>query len=91
LSNEYKIAETGSFRKKIQGMEYRKVYNKIKLLIYPQLKSNPHFSPQIKILKGDFKNIYRYRIADYRLFYVIDDEKKVVVILGFHHRKDAYK
>lgn len=91
MLNEYKIAEAGFFRKKIQRIEYRKLYKKIKLLIYPQLRANPHFSPQIKKLKGDFKNIYRYRIADYRLFYVIDDEKKVVVILEFHHRKDAYK
>ena len=91
MLNEFIVAETSSFRKKIQRKEYRKVYEKIKLLIYPQLRINPHFGPQIKKLKGEFKNIYRYRIAEYRLFYIIDEKKKIVFILEFHHRKDAYK
>jgi mRNA interferase RelE/StbE len=89
--NEYKVAETSSFRKKIQKQEYRKIYKKIKLLIYPQLRANPYFGPQIKKLKGELKNIHRYRIAEYRLFYIIDEKTKIVFILEFHHRKDAYK
>lgn len=91
LLNEYKVAETSSFIKKIQRKEYRKMHEKIKLLIYPQLRANPYFGPQIKKLKGELKNIYRYRIAEYRLFYIIDEKRKMVFILEFHHRKDAYK
>lgn len=91
LLNEYKVAETSSFIKKIQRKEYRKMHEKIKLLIYPQLRANPYFGPQIKKLKGELKNIYRYRIVEYRLFYIIDEKRKMVFILEFHHRKDAYK
>jgi len=91
LLNEYRVAETGFFEKKIQRKEYRKVYAKIKLLIYPQLRANPYFGPQVKKLKGELKNVYRYRIADYRLFYIIDEKRKIVFILEFHHRKDAYR
>jgi mRNA interferase RelE/StbE len=89
--NEYKIAETISFRKKIQEKEYRKIYEKIKLHIYPQLRANPYFGPLIRKLKGALKNIYRYRVAEYRLFYIIDEKERIVFILEFHHRKDAYK
>lgn len=91
LSNEYRIAETATFQKTIQRREYKKIYSKIKSFIYPQLRVNPHFGQNIRKLKGECKNIYRYRIADYRLFYLIDEEKKLVFILDFHHRKDAYK
>jgi len=91
LPNEYKIAETKTFLKTIKKPEYREVYPKIKSIIYPQLRSNPRFSRNIKKLKGEFKNIHRYRIMDYRLFYIIDEEKKIVFVIDFHHRKDAYK
>jgi mRNA interferase RelE/StbE len=42
-------------------------------------------------LKGELSSIYRYRIGDYRLFYTIDFDKKLVFILDITHRKDAYR
>ena len=32
-----------------------------------------------KKLKGDFKGYYRYRIGNYRLFYLIEKKKKLVI------------
>jgi mRNA interferase RelE/StbE len=55
------------------------------------LRNSPFFGPNIKRLKGEFKSIYRYRIGNYRLFYTLDFEKKVVFILDITHRKDAYR
>jgi len=91
LSNEYRIAETKSFLKSIKKPEYSEIYSKIKSIIYSQLKNNPHYGHNIKKLKGEFQNIYRYRISDYRLFYINDDKKKVVFVVDLHHRKEAYK
>lgn len=91
MSSEYKLAETHTFQKIIRENKYSRIHEKLKSRIYPQLRKNPHFGPQIKKLKGELQRIYRYRIADYRLFYVIDEEKKTVFILDFHHRKDAYR
>lgn len=42
----------------------------------------------IKKLKG-YENFYRYRIRDYRLGFVVEDNK--VIFLRYLHRKDIYK
>lgn len=89
LSN-FKIAETKSFQKVIQQPELNNFYQRIKKVVYPQLKSNPFFGPNIKKLSGEFEGLYRYRIGNYRLFYKIDKGRVIVFILTIKQRKDAY-
>jgi mRNA interferase RelE/StbE len=89
--NNFKIAETDSFSKTITKAEYKKLYMKIKSYVYPLLKQNPYFGPNIKRLKGELSDYYRYRIGDYRLFYKIEEKKIIIFILDIRHRKDAYK
>ena len=87
----YKIAETETFDKKIKTQKFRSLYKKITDYVYPILRLNPYFGPNIKKLKGEFNDIYRYRIGDYRLFYNVSDETVIVFILDIESRKDAYK
>ena len=89
--NNFKIAETEVFIKTLQKSEYKNIYNKIKNYVYPQLKMNPYFGLNIKKLKGEFEDIYRYRIGNYRLFYKIDNQEIIIFILDIEHRKDSYK
>jgi len=67
-----------------------KLYAKIKDIVYPQLRSNPFSGINIKKLKGDFDSYYRYRIGNYRLFYLIENKKVLVVIVDLKHRQNAY-
>jgi len=67
------------------------LYKKISEYVYPILRENPYFGTNIKKLKGNFKDIYRYRIGDYRLFYKISEETVIVFIINIEARKDAYK
>jgi mRNA interferase RelE/StbE len=90
-SNKFKIAETLTFQKKIGSKAYKRYYSRIKDNIYPKLRDNPYFGPNIKRLKGELNSIYRYRVGDYRLFYTVDPENGLVFILDFIHRKDAYR
>jgi mRNA interferase RelE/StbE len=87
----YKIAETETFSKKINLRKYNHLYKKIIEDIYPILKNNPYFGSNIKKLKGEYKDIYRFRIGDYRLFYKIDEHNDLLFILNIENRKDAYK
>jgi len=91
LSDKYIIAETEQFVKKIEEKKYNKLYRKITEYVYPLLRKNPHFGPNIKRLKGDLSEFYRYRLGNYRLFYKIDDEKVIVFIIDIADRKNAYK
>ena len=86
----FQIAETNTFEKSKKRIS-PKLYQKITNIVYPQLRENPYFGTNIKKLKGQFEGFYRYRIGNYRLFYIIDDEKVIVFIIDFQHRKDAYK
>ena len=90
MSN-YKIAETETFEKKIKSQKYKHLYSKIVEYVYPLLRDNPFYGNNIKKLKGEYKEIYRFRIGDYRLFYKISEETVIVFIIDIETRKDAYK
>ncbi len=86
----YKIAETETFEKKINSQKYKFLYKKIKEYIYPILRENPYFGTNIKKLKGEYKELYRYRIGDYRLFYKVSEETVIIFVIDRGNRKDAY-
>jgi len=90
LLNKFHIAETDHFLERIYDPKFSKMYKKIIDFVYPQLRENPYFGSNIKKLKGNFESVYRYRIGSYRLFYVIDNDKILVLILDLKARKDAY-
>lgn len=85
----YEIAQTKEFEKRIKKID-KKVYLKIKTIVYPQLRKNPFYGTNIKKLKGEYEGVYRYRIGYYRLFYVINDDKVVVIVTTISHRQSAY-
>ena len=88
--SDFKIAETKTFEKVKKNIDV-KLYTKIKNIVYPQLRSNPFYGNNIKKLKGEFEGYYRYRIGNYRLFYLIENEKIIVVIVDLKHRQNAYE
>ena len=89
--NEFQIAETDTFVSKLSDPKFSKVYKKISDYVYPQLRENPFFGSNIKKLKGDFEGLYRYRVGNYRIFYKIENNQVLVIILDIDDRKDAYK
>ena len=91
LLAKYKIAETDDFQKEIKSDKFRHIYHKITDFVYPQLRSNPFFGPNIKKLKGEFDDYYRYRIGNFRLFYTIDKDRVIVFIVSIGDRKEAYR
>lgn len=90
MPDQFSIAETETFQKHIKAPKFIRLYDKIKNYIYPQLRINPFFGPNIKKLKGEFEGVYRYRLGNYRLFYRIDGLRIIVFILDISNRKDVY-
>jgi mRNA interferase RelE/StbE len=89
--DKYKIAETETFSKKIRTKKYNHLYKKIFEDIYPILRNNPFFGANVKKLKGEYKEIYRFRIGDYRLFYKVNEKEYIIFVIDIENRKDAYK
>lgn len=54
-----------------------------------QLAENPRPDGVIK-LKG-VNNEYRIRAGDYRVRYEINDQRLIILLLQFKHRKDVYR
>lgn len=88
--SKFKIAETKRFKKVIKQSELENFYQRMRKVIYPQLKSNPFFGPNIKKLKGELEGLYRYRIGDYRLIYKVDKDKIIVFTITLKHRRESY-
>jgi mRNA interferase RelE/StbE len=88
--SEFTIAESKTFEKVKKKVE-PKLYQKIKNIVYPQLRKNPHFGTNIKKLKGEFAEYYRFRIGNYRLFYLVDNTNSLIIIVELRHRQSAYR
>ena len=44
-----------------------------------------------KQLKGELKNIWRYRVGDYRILCQLQGELLVVLVVDVAHRRDVYR
>ncbi len=73
--NSFSTKEANRFKEKIKG-----------------LAGNPFpFGDDKKEIKGTNKTVYRLRVGDYRFFYIIDIEDKVVKVTEFLTAEQAHK
>lgn len=92
--SDYRIFETDEFQKqlkKVTPSQRKIIEKKLSGYVYPQLRTAPCYGPNIKKLKGYDPETWRYRIGNYRVFYCIDEEERVVFVLTIDDRKDAYR
>ncbi len=52
--------------------------------------ANDPYPHDAKKIKG-MDDLYRVRVGDYRILYLIENEKLVILIVRIRHRKDVYK
>ncbi|MBX7255119.1 MAG: type II toxin-antitoxin system RelE/ParE family toxin [Candidatus Hydrogenedentes bacterium] len=90
----FRIFETDEFTrcmKRLDSTTRNRLEATLKARVYPQLRKQPYFGGNIKRLRGYDPVTWRYRLGDYRLFYVVSEETKVVSIVSLENRKDAYR
>ena len=91
-SSEFRIFETEEFRKALSKLgPPRFLPRKLDAYVYPQLREEPHYGPNIRKLQGYDPPTWRYRIGPYRLFYAVDNKQRIVFLLTIDDRKDAYR
>ena len=86
---EYRIMIPDNVNKKI--LKFDK--NTRKLLydyISKNLKNTENPRLHGKALTGNLKDLWRYRIMDYRLIVNIQDEQLIIVAVDFNHRSKTY-
>jgi mRNA interferase RelE/StbE len=63
-----------------------KIYKQIASHIF-MLENNPRPLNSAKLKD----NVYRIRVGDYRIVYLIDDKNKIIEIIKLGHRKEVYR
>ncbi|HEX7485583.1 MAG TPA: type II toxin-antitoxin system RelE/ParE family toxin [Vicinamibacterales bacterium] len=91
-SRGFRIFETDEFQKALGRLRPRpSLRDKLGSYVYPQLRQNPYFGPNIRKLLDYAPATWRYRIGSYRVFYSLDENESIVFLLTIDDRKDAYR
>ncbi|MEK9146542.1 MAG: type II toxin-antitoxin system RelE/ParE family toxin [Elusimicrobiota bacterium] len=89
----YRLFETAVFIKDLSklppgaGLSLRE---KLMRTVYPRLKAQPYYGPNLKKLRDWDPETRRYRLGPWRIFYEVDEDSKVVYLLTLSLRRDAY-
>jgi mRNA interferase RelE/StbE len=86
VANNYSVVIKSSAQKELDALDDA-VFSRIDRKILA-LAENPR-PAGCKKLKG-YKDLWRLRIGDWRVIYLIDDLAKLVSIIRVAHRREAY-
>ena len=93
MPDNFKIFETNSYLEDLKddfSGQRGKILKKLTGYVYPQLRQNPYFGKNIKKLVNYNPETWRYRIGDYRFFYIINDRKNIVIMISADNRSRSY-
>ena len=91
---DYRIFETSGFQRDLSSLgpeTAKRIQNTLARRVYPVLRASPREVPSAARLKDWDPPTWRIRIGTWRLFFEIDDEKRIVFLTAADHRKDAYR
>ena len=90
----FRIFETYGFLKDLEqdfGGRWEKIEKKLRDYVYPRLRVNPYHGSNIKKLRDFSPETWRYRIGNYRFFYQVNSEERIVFMIAADHRKRSYR
>ncbi len=90
----FKIFETRRFLSDLASLgpaAQKRLEAKLRDYIYPVLRANPYFGPNIRRLKNWEPPTWRYRVGEWRFFYEISVTQPTVFMTVADHRKEAYR
>lgn len=91
---DYRIFETESFLEDLAAApasQRSRLVAKLNGYAYPFLRRAPRDHPQARLLRNYRPETWRWRMGDWRVFYQIDDETRVVLMTALALRRDAYR
>ena len=91
--SDFRIFETDQFLddlERISPARREKLALKLRSFVYPQLRDQPYFGSNINKLKGYKPETWRYRIGNYRFFYLIDDKERTIFMVAADTRRRSY-
>ena len=83
----YKVQIDKKVLKELRKID-KKYREKIIETIEGKIAKNPYIG---KKLLGELSDFYRYRVGDYRIIYLIFDDRVEIEIVKVGHRKEVYE
>jgi mRNA interferase RelE/StbE len=93
-SSEYRLLETSGFQKDLNRLGAavsRRIRATLVTRAYPLLRATPRQVPSSARLRDWEPPTWRIRVGSWRIFYEIDDERRIVSLTAADLRKDAYR
>ena len=91
--SDHRIFETQQFERDLRRIAkagQAAVVEKLRRVVYPQIRRNPHFGPHVRKLKDYSPETWRYRIGAWRFFYEIDERERIIFMIAASHRGSSY-
>lgn len=67
------------------------IQDKILEFLENTLEKYAHPTQRGEPLSGDQSGLWRYRVGDYRIVCLIQDEKLMITVINVGHRRDIYQ
>jgi len=90
---DYRIFETAAFLEDLTdapAAQRGRLRAKLTDYVYPCLRRAPRDHPQARHLRDYHPETWRWRLGDWRAFYLINDEDRIVSMIALSLRRDAY-
>lgn len=82
----YRVEFTPRALKEFEAQEHMVRGRILRALV--RLAGDPYRSPAVKALDGGG---YRLRVGDFRVLFIIENDRVVVLVVGVKHRREAYR
>lgn len=86
----YRVEFTGRARKQLEKLDHTAQERLLKAAALLAREPRPPSARRLRLRSGA-DELWRVRVGDYRLIYVVDDEAIVVVVARFGHRSVVYR
>lgn len=90
MKEEYKLEYSKGFISQIKKMD-KFVQKNIMNWLEVNIQNTDDPKKHGKALVGNLKGKWRYRIGNYRVICVIEEDKLIILALGVGHRNKVYK
>jgi len=83
---KYKVLFHKNLTKDLKNLD-KKITDRFFDIVSNKIAVNPESGRK---LKGKYKDLWKYRVGDYRIIYQVENENIRILILRFRHRKNVY-
>jgi mRNA interferase RelE/StbE len=83
----YRLEFSSKAARQLKGLP-----KQVQVVLKPRLEAlldNPHPPAVTKL--SEFESLFRLRVGNYRIFFEIQEEKQIILVVKVGHRREVYR